>query len=155
MVLFLAMSKASTLTPIDVDGANSAASDNSEVENVLGPLSISAASFTPRFSMASKKSFTSEDYRREPEEAEGLEFQNVVPGQVAVVSVLSKFAEKEKWGLRRAVVGGRGNQDLGGLGEPSENGESAGEKEAIGAEIDVNGKLIESNPFGFTLRLEY
>lgn len=91
--------------------------------------------------MVSRKSYTSEDYRREPEEAEGLEFQNVVPGQVAVVSVLSKFAEKdEKLRSKRIVVGGMGNQDLEDLEEPSNNGEAAGGKEAAGAEINVNGK---------------
>lgn len=136
------MSKALKLTPIDVDGANNnAASDNSEVENVLGPLSLSGASFTPRFSMVSRKSFTSEDYRREPEEAEGLEFRNVVPGQVAVVSVLSKPVEKgERWRSKRIVAGGMGNQDLEDLEEPSDNGESVGGKEVTGAEINVNGK---------------
>lgn len=79
--------------------------------------------------MVSKKSFTSEDYRREPEEAEGLEFRNVVPGQVAIVGVA------EKGRLKR--IAGRGvNQDL---EEPNKNGESAEKTEAIGAEISVNG----------------
>lgn len=79
--------------------------------------------------MVSKNSFTSEDYRREPEEAEGLEFQNVMPGQVAMVGVA------EKGRLKR--IAGRGvNQDL---EEPNKNGESAEKTEAIGAEISVNG----------------
>lgn len=138
------MSKASKLAPIDVDEANNNTSHNSEVGNVLGPLSPSATSFTPRFSMASRKSFTSEDYRREPEEAEGMEFRNVVPGQVAMVSVLSKFGEKgEKWKLKRVVADREGHQELEDLEEPSENDESAGKEETIGAEIQVNGKEKE------------
>lgn len=125
------MSKALKLAPIDVDGANNtAASEFSEMQNVLGPLSPSAIPFTPRFSMVSRKSFTSEDYTREPEEAEGLEFRNVVPGQVTMVGVA------EKGRLKRVVAGRGGNQDL---EEPNKNGEPAEKTEAINAEISVNG----------------
>lgn len=92
--------------------------------------------------MVSRKSYTSEDYRREPEEAEGLELRNVVPGQVAVVSVLSKFAENgENWRLKRIVAERGGGQ---GLEEPSYDG---GKTEAIGAEINVNGKSTALNCF--------
>lgn len=94
--------------------------------------------------MVSRKSYTSEDYRREPEEAEGLELRNVVPGQVAVVSVLSKFAENgENWKLKRIVERGGGQ----GLEEPSYDGGSVGKTEAIGAEINVNGKFTVFNCF--------
>lgn len=91
--------------------------------------------------MVSRKSYTSEDYRREPEEAEGLELRNVVPGQVAVVSVSSNFAENGENCRLKRIVAERGGQCL---EEPSYDG---GKTEAIGAEINVNGKSTVLNFF--------
>jgi hypothetical protein len=137
------VSKASHFTPINIDEAN--ASDT-EIHNTLGSFSPSAAPsapFTPfsvrRFSSVSRKSFTSEDFRREPEEAENINFQNVAPGQISMVRVLSKLAgkdERDRLKKRRLERMSGATQNL---EEPSESGEKLEEEEKI-AEIQVNGK---------------